>query len=70
MHRTITGQHETVTATTTTQSNIHKLLIVQELIFPIQQLNMNTSSEKLILICTHHLILLGGISEHLSDELT
>ena len=42
-------QHETVTTTTTTQSNLHKLLSVQELISPIhipmydlslQQLNM------------------------------
>ena len=28
-------QHETVTATTTTQSNLHKLLSVQELLSPI-----------------------------------
>ena len=35
-------QHETVTAaatTTRTQSNFHKLLSVEELIFPIEQLN-------------------------------
>ena len=47
---TIEGQqqHETVTAiTTTTQSNVHKLLAVQEVIFPtakyylpLQQLNI------------------------------
>ena len=39
---TIEGQqqHETVTATTTTQRDLHKLLSVQELIFPIQQLNV------------------------------
>ena len=40
---TIEGQqqHETVTTatTTTTQSNLHKLLSVQELIYHIQQLN-------------------------------
>ena len=64
--RTITGQqqHETVTTTTTTHSDQHKLLSVQELIFPIQQQNMNTSSEKLMLICTCHLFIGGGISEH------
>ena len=66
--RTIAGQqqHETVTATTTTtQSNLHKLLSVQELIFPIQQVNMNTSSEKLILLCTCCLIFGGDIwSQH------
>ena len=35
-------QHETVTATatTTTQSNFHKLFSIEELIFPIEQLNM------------------------------
>ena len=40
-------QHETITTTTTTQSNLHKLLSVQEVISPIpmydlplQQLNM------------------------------
>ena len=61
--RTITGQqHEMVTTTkTTTHSDLHKLLSVQELIFPIQQQNMNTSSEKLMLICTHHLIIGGYI---------
>ena len=38
---TIAGQqqHETVTATTT-QNNLHKLFSVEELIFPIEQLNM------------------------------
>ena len=48
--RTIAGQqqHETVTATTTTtQSNLHKLLSVQDVIFPIQQLHVNTSSENM-----------------------
>ena len=47
--RTIAGQqqHATVTATTTTQSNLHKLLSVQDVIFPIQQLHMNTSSENM-----------------------
>ena len=50
--RTIAGQqqHETVTAaatTTTTQSNLHKLLSVQDVTFPIQQLHMNTSSENM-----------------------
>ena len=48
--RTIAGQqqHETVTATTkTTQSNLHKLLSVQDVIFPIQQLHMNTSFENM-----------------------
>ena len=37
-------QHETVTATTTTttQSNLHKLLSVQELIFPLKQLNVKS----------------------------
>ena len=58
--RTITGQqHEMVT--TTTHSDLHRLLSVQELIFPIQQQNMNTSSEKLMLICTCHLIIGGYI---------
>ena len=58
--RTITGQqqHEMVT---TTHSDLHKLFSVQELIFPIQQQNINTSSEKLMLICTHHLIIGGYI---------
>ena len=46
---TIEGQqqHETVTAITMTQSNVHKLLTVQEVIFPtakyylpLQQLNI------------------------------
>ena len=40
---TIEGQqqHETVTATTTTtQNNLYKFVSVQELIFPIQQLNV------------------------------
>ena len=60
--RTITGQHEMVTTTTTTtQSDLCKLPSVQEVIFPIQQQNMNTSSEKLMLICTHHLIMGGYI---------
>ena len=63
--RTITGQQQHEMVTTTTQSDLHKLLSVQELIFPIQQQNMNTSSEKLILISTCHLIYGGGgISEH------
>ena len=61
--RTITGQQQHETVTTTTQSDLHKLLSVQELIFPIQQQNMNTSSEKLMLICMCHLIY-GGIFEH------
>ena len=54
---TITGQqqHETVTATTT-QSNLHKLPSVQELIFPIQQLNMNTSSENMSSFSSVHVI--------------
>ena len=55
---TIEGQlqHETGTATTTTQSNLHKLLSVQEIIFPIQQLNVNTSSQnELIFLSTCHL---------------
>ena len=62
--RTITGQqqHEMVTTTTTTHNDLHKLLSVQDLIFPIQQQNMNTSSENLMLICTH--LIIGGISEH------
>ena len=60
--RTITGQQQHEMVTTTTQSDLCKLLSVQELIFPIQQRKMNTSSEKLILVCTPHLI--GGISEH------
>ena len=56
----ITGQQQYEMVTTTTaHSDLHKLLSVQELIFPIQQQNMNTSSEKLMLICTHHLII-GG----------
>ena len=61
--RTITGQqqqHEMVTTkttTTTTHSDLHKLLSVQDLIFPIHLWNMNTSSEKLMLICTHHFII-------------
>ena len=64
--RTITGQqqqHEMVTTktTTTTHSDLHKLLSVQELIFPIHLWNMNTSSEKLMLICTHHFIIGGYI---------
>ena len=48
--RTIVGQwqHATVTVTTTTtQINLHKLLSVQDVIFPIQQLHMNTSSENM-----------------------
>ena len=61
---TITGQqqHEMVTTTTTTtrQSDLHKLLSVQEVIFPIQQHKINTSSEKLILICTRNLIFCRG----------
>ena len=79
--RTITGQqqHEIVTAAATTKQNtLHKLLSVQELIFPIQQLNMNTSSEKLIntssekliLICTCHLMLWGVYLSTSSDKLT
>ena len=56
--RTITGQqqHEMVTKTTT-HSDLHKLFSVQELIFPIQLQNMNTSSEKLMHVCTCHLII-------------
>ena len=54
--RTITGQQQHEMVTTTTHSDLHKLLSVQELIFPIKQLNMNTSSEKLMLICTCYLI--------------
>ena len=54
---TIKGQqHETVTATTTTQSNLHKLLSVQELIFPIQQLNVNSSSENMSSFSSVHII--------------
>ena len=61
--RTITGQqqHEMVTTTTTTHCDLHRLLSVQELIFPIQQQNMNTSSEKLMLVYTCHLIIWGYI---------
>ena len=59
--RTITGQqqYEMVKTTTTTHSDLHRLLSVQMLIFPMQQQKMNTSSEKLMLVCTHHLII-GG----------
>ena len=56
---TIEGQqqHETVTATTTTtQSNLHKLLSVQELIFPIQQLNVNTSSKNMSSFSSVHVV--------------
>ena len=55
---TIEGQqqHETVKAATTTQSNLHKLLGVQELIFPIQQLNMNTSSENMSSFSSVHIV--------------
>ena len=57
---TITGQqHEMVTSTTRRQSDLHKLLSVEEVICPIQQCKMNTPSEKLILVCTHHLIFAG-----------
>ena len=59
--RTITGQQQHEMVTTTTHSDLHKLLSVQELIFPIQQQNMNTSSEKLMLVCTCHLIIGGYI---------
>ena len=59
--RTITGQQHEMVTTTATQSDLHKLFSVQELIFPIQQQNMNTSSEKLILISTPHLIYRGYI---------
>ena len=50
---TIEGQqHETVTTTTTTtQSNLHKLHSVQELIFPIQQLNVKWDGGKTL--CHH-----------------
>ena len=71
--RTITGQqqqHEMVTTTTTTHSDLHKLLSVQELIFPIHLWNMNTSSEKLMLICTHHFIIRGVYLSTSSDKLT
>ena len=57
---TITGQQQHEMVTTTRQSDLHKLLSVQEVIFPIQQHKMSTSSEKLILVCTHHLIFAGG----------
>ena len=66
--RTIAGQqqHETVKATTTTtQSNLHKLLSVQEVIFPLQQLNMNTSSEDMNSFSSVHIVWCvcgGGIS--------
>ena len=71
--RTIAGQqqHETVTAITRTQSILHKLLSVQDVIFPIQQLHMNTSSENInsfwlwVSVCTssEKLTKRGGISE-------
>ena len=61
--RTITGQQQHEMVTTTTHSDVHRLLSVQELIFPIQQQTMNTSSEKLMIVCTCHLIM-GGISEY------
>ena len=73
---TITGQqqHEMVTKTTTTttrQSDLHKLLSVQEVIFPIQQCKMNISSEKLILVCTHQIIFCRGVYlSTSSDKLT
>ena len=56
---TIAGQqqHETVTATiTTTQNNLHKLLSVQELVFPIEQLNANTSSENMSSFSSVHVV--------------
>ena len=69
--RTIAGQqqHETVTATTTTtiQNNLHKLLSVQDVIFPIQQLHVNTSSDNMSLFSSVHVVccvcVLGGISD-------
>ena len=70
---TITGQqqHEMVTTTTTRQSDLHKLLSMQKVIFPIQLHKMNTSSEKLILICTRHLIFCRGLYlSTSSDKLT
>ena len=68
--RTITGQQQHEMVTTTTHSDLHILLSVQELIFPIQQQNMNTSSEKLMLICSHHLIIGGVYLSTSSDKLT
>ena len=65
--RTITGQqHERVKSTTTTQSNLHKLLSVKDVIFPIQQLHMNISSENMSSISSVHIICcacVGGISD-------
>ena len=50
-------QHETVTAaTTTTQSNLQKLLSVEDVIFPIQQLHMNTSSENMSSLSFVHVV--------------
>ena len=68
--RTITGQQQHEMVTTTTHSDLHKLLSVQELIFPIQQQNMNTSSEKLMLVCTCHCIIWGVYLSTSSDKLT
>ena len=50
-------QHETVTATTTTtQRDLHKLLSVEDVLFPIQQLHMNTSSENMSSLSSVHVI--------------
>ena len=43
---------------------------LKELICPIQQVNVNTSSEKLILLCTCHLILGGYILSQCALHLT
>ena len=42
-------------------THLHFMLCFTELIFPIQQQNMTTSSEKLMLICICHLIIGGFI---------